>query len=317
MAIPTIASVSPNSGKTAGRYTIAITGTNFEIQPLPPLTGGPSAVLPPRLRVYFDGIESSYVAVFTSTELECNPPKHAEGVVDVTIKNCDSSGTPVVGETVTLVGGYTYKRAIFGGADSDSELSRVTRELRRMLAEYIHPDVFVGTDVDYDNYIADEFLHSPRIPSLALVGPTIVEERDYAINYDPVDEATDVIHTAPKTVTIEYDIYGYTDKKSHALNMSQAVLDFFHVHKYVSIDRDVNNVGLGKVDYRLEIDFGETLIFNNRPNINNLNWFNVTCRIVGVHLSGLGGFVGDNVAARLTDPGGGLTTVLEAETLSQ
>ncbi len=81
---PTISSVSPTSGTTAGGQTITIAGTN--------LTG--TSV------VSFGGVAATNVVVVSDSQITAVTPAHAAGAVDVAVT------TP--GGTVIAVGGFIY-----------------------------------------------------------------------------------------------------------------------------------------------------------------------------------------------------------------
>ncbi|MBN1417467.1 MAG: IPT/TIG domain-containing protein, partial [Planctomycetes bacterium] len=85
LAAPTIASISPTSGPEAGGTFVRITGTA--------LRAGAT--------VLFGGSAAGNVNVVSATELTCNAPAHAPGVVDVEVRNPD-------GQAAVSAGGFTY-----------------------------------------------------------------------------------------------------------------------------------------------------------------------------------------------------------------
>jgi hypothetical protein len=82
---PTVTSVSPNSGTTAGGTAVTITGTNF--------AAGAT--------VTFGGAAATNVVVVNSTQITATTPAGAAGAVTVTVTN---PGVP----SGSLVNGYTY-----------------------------------------------------------------------------------------------------------------------------------------------------------------------------------------------------------------
>src|SRR5438552_16598571 len=86
---PTVTSVTPNTGSTAGATPVTITGTNF----LSPST------------VTFGGAAATNVVVVNSTTITATTPAHAAGAVDVVVADAGvCSGTP----PGTLPNGFTY-----------------------------------------------------------------------------------------------------------------------------------------------------------------------------------------------------------------
>ncbi|MGC2182388.1 MAG: IPT/TIG domain-containing protein, partial [Terriglobales bacterium] len=82
---PTVTSISPASGTTAGGTAVSITGTGF-------LAGA---------MVKLGGTAASGVTVVNSTTISATAPAHAAGAVSVIVTNTDS-------QSGTLAGGYTY-----------------------------------------------------------------------------------------------------------------------------------------------------------------------------------------------------------------
>ncbi|HVF90388.1 MAG TPA: phospholipase D-like domain-containing protein, partial [Blastocatellia bacterium] len=82
---PTITGIMPNSGSINGGTTVEITGTNF--------AAGAT--------VTFAGLPATNITVVSNTTITAKTPAHAEGAVDVVVKNSNNlSGT--------LAGGFTY-----------------------------------------------------------------------------------------------------------------------------------------------------------------------------------------------------------------
>ena len=82
---PTVSSVSPSSGPTAGGTSITITGTDFLAN----------------ATVSIGGTPASSVSVVNSTSITALTPAHAEGSVNVVVTNTD-------GQSGTKIGGFSY-----------------------------------------------------------------------------------------------------------------------------------------------------------------------------------------------------------------
>ena len=85
VAPPTVTSIAPSSGPTAGGTAVTITGDKFQ-------TGAIVAL---------GGATATGVTVVSATNITATTPAHAEGAVDVVVTNPDS-------QTGDLTGGYTY-----------------------------------------------------------------------------------------------------------------------------------------------------------------------------------------------------------------
>ena len=88
---PMITSISPSTGDPAGGNTITITGTDF-------LTTGTTII-------EIGGLACTSVTVNSSSQITCNVPSAAAGVVDVEVINPDE-------QSVTLASGYTYQATV-------------------------------------------------------------------------------------------------------------------------------------------------------------------------------------------------------------
>jgi hypothetical protein len=82
---PTVTSISPTSGTTAGGTAVTITGTGF-------LTGA---------TVTLGGTSATNVTVVSATSITATTPAHAAGPVNVVVTNTDT-------QVGTLTNGYTY-----------------------------------------------------------------------------------------------------------------------------------------------------------------------------------------------------------------
>ena len=101
---PTILSVAPSSGTTAGGTPVTITGTGF--QPAVPDT-----------MVTFGGVAGTGVNVLSSTKIQVTTPAHAVGPVPVQVTNPD-------GQFAAAAGGYAYVTSpVIAGLSVDSGLS--------------------------------------------------------------------------------------------------------------------------------------------------------------------------------------------------
>lgn len=81
---PTVASIAPTSGTTAGGTAVTITGTNFSSS-----------------TVSIGGVAATGVNVVSSTTITATTPAHAAGAVDVKVTNGD-------GQFATLTNGFTF-----------------------------------------------------------------------------------------------------------------------------------------------------------------------------------------------------------------
>ena len=89
---PTVTSITPNSGSSAGGNSVTITGTGF--------TAGATVSL--------GGTAATGVSVVSGTSITATAPAHAAGAVNVVVTNSDT-------QSGTLTNGYTYTTSTGGG----------------------------------------------------------------------------------------------------------------------------------------------------------------------------------------------------------
>jgi hypothetical protein len=100
---PTVTSITPNTGTTAGGTAVTIKGTGF-------LAGA---------TVNLGGTAATSVTVGNSTTMTATTPAHAAGAVNVVVTNTDSQSGP-------LSNGYTYTTSTGGGAIAFVQVNAAT-----------------------------------------------------------------------------------------------------------------------------------------------------------------------------------------------
>ena len=98
MSIPSIDSISPNAGPTAGNLLVEVLGAGFQL----PAGGSPS------VGVLVGGRPAREVRVVSSRQLTCIVPPGNAGPVDVVVQNLDATGAPLPDEAATESGAFTY-----------------------------------------------------------------------------------------------------------------------------------------------------------------------------------------------------------------
>ena len=82
MAVPTITSATPGAGPAAGGDLVRVTGTDFAAT----------------VEVLFDGVLATVESLRDEAGVgiaDVRTPAHADGSVDVTVRNLDAGGVPV------------------------------------------------------------------------------------------------------------------------------------------------------------------------------------------------------------------------------
>lgn len=102
---PTVTSVNPPTGSTAGGYTVSITGTNFTVTPS---------------SITFGGSPCASITRISSQLVTCVAPSHAAGSVDVSVTTPAGTGTGVGVFTYVAPGPRTLIVDVFTDTDNGS-----------------------------------------------------------------------------------------------------------------------------------------------------------------------------------------------------
>jgi len=300
MAVPTITSVTPNSGPTAGRLLVAIAGTNFQLSPTPP-PGPTNGILAPTVRVLFGTELAVNVAVVSSTKLYCYIPSGDDGPVDVTVTHLDPLGVPIVGETVTAVAAFTYTRVLL---TAQSDLTRLVRTLLRQIKREVIKNVSLTVSTDYDSQTIDmlNLIDTAEKPAIVLFGPELRQNRFYSLNQTQITPDTGTLfeeRKVPFTVDLNFSLWGISDRTIQTINLVALTDLFFHRNKFISMLRVDGDPSKGTVRYEMDWQNIENNIrIGTQPNESDIRVFNGEFLIRGFDLEDLAGVDDDSVIAR-------------------
>lgn len=292
--IPTVASVTPKTGRTGGRYLLTVYGTGFQLPPVPPATG-PAPAPNPSVRVSFMGSQRTRVArnvyVLSSKQLLVEvPPGDAPSgtgeTVALVVENIDQSGVVVPGESVTVASAFTYKMP---DLTVDSTLVRVVKTLLQDLKRQVLYNVSLTTDVDYDANVATASTEIAALPALVLVGPRLQTNRIYALN--PLrtvqDESDPTLFTKlrpPRTRDLYFDITGASTKAVEVIALMSEVERYFERTTMLTMDVDATDPTKGTVDYEMQVPLGVEFALIPKPNESNVKQFTGAVVIRGVDM---------------------------------
>ena len=310
MAVPTFTSIDPATVHTGGVALASIAGTNFRVPPLPPPNLGRVAdPVGPGVAVLFDGEPSDLVMVLSATRLLVRVPPspievvqanaYGEGAVSVTIRNLDGDGVPIPGEEVVAPDALTYQRAQLA---TETDLTRIVRELIRALRREVIANVSHSTHTDFDSDPADllNITELAEVPGLALLGPTLNENRFYSINEkpsadDPLWSRERNVRRVPYTVDLTFVLVGVTDQKQESINLMALATQFFERNPFMYLQRDPADASAGRAKYEMDFVEDGDLRDVSTPNESNIRAFSGTFVIRGFDVEGVAGFQTDQV----------------------
>lgn len=246
MTVPSIHRVSTSNGPTSGGDLVRIEGTGFA----------------PWVAVLFDVAAAEVIAVREEggrSVADVRTPPHAEGLVDVVLRNLDVDGVPIPDEEVVLVAAYRFLRPRIA---QEADLTRLVRTLLRELKRQVIQATSIAVSVDYDDTPADglNVIAISQLPSLVLSGPRLAEDRPLSTNVPhedvvPGSEGPELVRRRPPfTVDLSFAITAASSSTVELLNLMAAIATFLNRNRWVEMPRDPADPGAGTVRWEMDPD---------------------------------------------------------------
>lgn len=292
MSIPSIESISPSAGPTAGNLLVEVRGAGF------PLPTGEA----PTVSVLVGGRLARGVRVLSSGQLTCLVPPADAGPADIVVQNLDTTGAPIPGEAAAAPAAFTYVPQPLA---VEADLTRLVRTLLQELKRQVLDNVVLTVHTDFDAGLGAELhmVHIARLPGLVLVGPELTENRFFSLNQLPEVAAGPgqfAQRRVPYTVDLGFTLVGVSDHTTELLNLMAATQLFFHRNPYLELDRDAADPTAGRVRYEMAVARDGDLKVTSQPNDSNVRSFSGRFVVRGFDLEDLAGAPGEGVIARGT-----------------
>lgn len=322
MAIPTVIRFlpagqpvgTPAEGPTGGRSLIEIYGDGFRVPTIPEANSGPSgptsagivvSEVAKTVSVTFGGVEALQVDVIKSNVLRVTSPispiavtspEYGAGSVDVVIQNLDDSGVAIPGESVTIAGGWTYRRVRLDGT-ADSDLLRMVKSFIEEWKRQVIPEVIFTSHTDWDSDISTPEIEVAKMPAIILNLTGLPENRFYSCNVgEEVKISDDRIEQRrkSKTVDLQFEVIGISDNPMEVLNLLALATDFMERNPNVYVIKDPSDP-TDTAELELEFQPGQDFGLRTRPNSSNIHFFTGAIVIKGFTSNGLAGLPGDSI----------------------
>ncbi len=250
MSVPTIVSVTPNSGPATGRNLVVITGTNFRVPTPVAATGPVGAALLPSVRVTFDGAVPRTVDVISATEIDVemaayqgDPRAFPIAASQLVVVNIDDAGDPISGESATLDDAYSYARPATLPPDAtydQQQYAWITRHVLRTFRRQVHQNTFhARASADYAD-ASVEVVHDAPMPNITLSGPVILNdpwrENQHQYAVEGAGGTFDNFYPAT-TRLLRFSLRAESNDPAEALAIQQAVEELFQKNGYLFVDR--------------------------------------------------------------------------------
>jgi hypothetical protein len=295
MAQPTITSLTPAIGPTAGETLVEIVGTNFRLQttPVPSATGPSTGTLAPSVRVFFGGVEAKRVRVLSSTRLLVTTPARQAGAVVVEVRNVGPFGETIESEFVTIANGFTFAMPDY---TKSSDSTRVVRALIQSLKLQVYPEVVLTQHVDFDEATGTTVraTATAKLPSLFLVGPTFRENPFSRRAFGPTQPSTGsgVIETfrAARTVDLVFSLGVISNNTVELINMMTRLTDYVRNNAWIYVQRDDADASKGFIRYEFGFDDGGDFVPDFTPNESDVRSYSGTVKLTEFDVFGIPGF---------------------------
>ncbi|MCG8419631.1 MAG: IPT/TIG domain-containing protein [Proteobacteria bacterium] len=230
MAVPIITQIEPVSGPASGGDLVRLTGMEFG----------------PRVAVWFGDVVATVLSLRQDQGVsvaDVRTSAHAEGPVDIVLRNVDASDTPIPGEEAILSAAYRYLRPRI---IRESALTRLVRKLLRELKRQVMENASIAVALDYDDSTVDEvhIVALSRFPSLVLSGPRVSENRFFSRNelsehMVPGTRGPELRRRRPPyTVDLSFTLTAASDRTTEVLNLMAAVATFLNRNRWIELPRD-------------------------------------------------------------------------------
>ena len=288
MAVPTISSVTPDTGLARGYNVVTIVGTGFRTRAVSYAI--PVVVLPVTVSVTVNGRSARAVRVLSSTELRVLMPEYRGTAqadpmppVDIVVTNLDDAGVAILGETVTEDDAYTYERAALGLPAGDPPFLRVMTELIRLLQRGITTGTgwMASTDYGEDGAVVGVVQEHPTVGIRmdALADHEYGHIADNEHQYKPKPGGGWYRFRPPQTYMLVFDLVLAARNPVRAHHMLAEVLQLWQDNQVLVVDGDPN-WSTDPNEYPLEMPGRGTQATS--PNSNEVVAFACQMRVRGI-----------------------------------
>jgi hypothetical protein len=246
VARPSLLSLEPAEGPSSGGNVLRLVGAGFAST----------------LRVELGGLAAVVLGVWEreqSTIADVRCPAHAPGPVDLEISNLDTRGLPIDGERASWPGAYRYAR---DSLVEEADLTRLVRELLRLLKRHVLENTSVAVSIEYDDAPEDgaSIIAMAKLPAISLSGPTLRPNRFYSDNVlreqvVATSRGLELERFGPSaTVDLLFSLTGASTRTTELLQLLASVTRFLNRQRWVELLRDGQDPSLGTVRWELDLE---------------------------------------------------------------
>lgn len=308
MATPTITTVSPSIGHSAGSTLLEVIGTGFQL-PFDPPASGPVPYIPPSVRVFLGDVEAQRVDVISATRMfvltapHDLPPGQDELRVAIEVRNVGREGETLGAEVGTLANAYTYARPKLDQTSEGNE-ARTIRALIRWLKRGALEEVVLTTNVDFsdDPNATIRKLKIAKLPAICLIGPTHRKnglqstnvERTTVVKRDADGAASEILRTrVARTVDLVFGISIVADGGMLLAQLMESVTNLVERDPFLKVQREPGGDPTDLVKFEVRWEPGGDLQADTQPNESNIVTASGNIAILAFPITNVGRFERD------------------------
>lgn len=291
MAVPTISTVEPNSGRPIGGFLVTVTGTGFRLPPEPPWDHGNETGFQQTVKIMVGDQQVESVNVLSATRLNFLCPRYRGDAgdkvgVDIVLANLDDDGLVVPGEEATLEDAIEYIRPRLTDKSPLQEATRmVLREVRRNLV----PNVYLFSKKDFSED-GSAFIAEMKVPCIVLVGPALFLNGAETTEQEVVEQPGqfDILRD-DGSFDIELEIVGLADAGTQILNLADEFQKFVGGTPEITMRKNANQASPDESSFEFGIPIGDEPKVNPQASEDDVWEFTSKVRMYGVDLRWLAG----------------------------
>lgn len=291
MAVPTIISVDPNTGRPIGGFLVTVIGTGFRLPPEAPWDHGVEVGHQQTVQITVGGVQAENVNVLSETQLNFLCPRYAgepadKNKVDLHLANLDDDGLVIGGEEATLEDAIEFVRPRL---TDKSPLQEATRRIIREIRRGLVPNVYLFTKKDFAES-GEAYIAEMEVPCIVLVGPKMILNGEEVSPQEVVEQAGhfDILRD-DQSYDLEFEVTGMADTGTQVANLANEFLMFVKGTPEITVQDNPNQADPDESSFEFGIPIGDEPIINPQASEDDIWEFTSKVRLYGVDMRWLAG----------------------------
>lgn len=297
MAVPTIATVTPNTGRPIGGFLVTVTGTGFRLPPELPWDHAEQSGFQQTVKVTVNGVQVEQVNVLSETRLNFLCPRYTgdpadKKKVDLYLANLDDDGDVIetgIGSTKEEVTKEDAIEFVRPRLTDKTMLQEAVRQVIREVKRALVPNVYLFSKKDFAEDGAT-FIAEMDMPCIVLIGPALFWNGSEVSEQEVIEQAGQFdILVDDGSFDIEYEVIGLADPGTHVLNLADEFQKFVKGTPQITLRKNPNQADSDECSFEFGIPIGDEPKVNPQASEDDIWEFTCKVRMYGVDLRWLAG----------------------------